>query len=118
MTGSVRVEGTGEPVAGAKVQVDLGRIDLRGDMREALTDADGHYMIALPEGNARPWILIPPPGYWLPDANKHRDFFAVTPQQPVYRKDYLVRRGSVWKFRLTNGAAPAAGAIRVCFVWL
>jgi RNA polymerase sigma factor (sigma-70 family) len=104
MTGFVRVEGTDEPVAGAKVQVDLGTIDLRGDMREALTDADGHYVIALPEGNGRPWILIPPPGYWLPDANKQRDFFAVTPQQPVYRKDYLVRRGSVWKFQLINGA--------------
>ena len=112
MTGTVRLEGTNEPIAGAKVQVDLGTLDLHGDMREALTDANGHYTIALPEGNARPWILIPPPGYWLPDANKRLEFFAVTPQQPVYRKDYFVRRGSVWKFLLTSGPrhqpAPSA----------
>ena len=104
MTGTVLLEGTDEPIAGAKLQVDLGTFDLKGDMREAVTDADGHYTIPLPEGNARPWILIPPAGYWLPDANKKMEFFAVTPQQPVYRKDYLVRRGSVWKFQLINGA--------------
>ena len=27
----------------------------------------------------------------------------MTPQQPVYRKDYEVRRGSVWMFRITRG---------------
>jgi len=103
MRGTVRLEGTDQPIAGAKLQVDLGTFDLKGDMREAVTDADGHYTIPLPEGNARPWILIPPPGYWLPDATKRMEFFAVTPQQSVYRKDYLVRRGSVWKFLLTSG---------------
>ncbi len=95
MTGTVRLEGTNEPIAGAKVQVDLGTIDLQGDMREALTDANGHYTIPLPEGNARPWILIPPAGYWLADGNKKMEFFAVTPQQPVYHKDYLVPPGEV-----------------------
>ena len=103
MTGTVRVEGSGEPVAGAKVQVDLGTRDLRADFREAVTDADGRYSIPLPEGNARPLFFYPPPGYWLPDAGKHWKFFAVTPQQPVYRKDYLLRRGTTWTFRLTRG---------------
>ena len=103
MTGTVRVEGTGEPVAGAKVQVDLGTKDLSGDFREAVTDANGRYTIPLPEGNARPLFFYPPPGYWLPDPGKHWKFFAVTPQQPVYRKDYLVRRGTAWMFRLTRG---------------
>ncbi len=103
MTGTVRVEGTGEPVAGARVQVDLGTKDLRGDFREAVTDAEGRYTIPLPEGNARPLFFYPPPGYWLPDPGKNWKFFAVTPQQPVYRKDYLVRRGTAWTFRLTRG---------------
>ena len=103
MTGTVRVEGTGEPVAGARVRVDLGTRDLRGDFREAVTDADGRYSIPLPEGNARPLFFDPPPGYWLPDPGKHWKFFAVTPQQPVYRKDYLLRRGTAWTFRLTRG---------------
>ena len=99
----MRVEGTGEPVAGARVRVDLGTRDLRGDFREAVTDADGRYSIPLPEGNARPLFFDPPPGYWLPDPGKHWKFFAVTPQQPVYRKDYLLRRGTAWTFRLTRG---------------
>jgi thiol-disulfide isomerase/thioredoxin/protocatechuate 3,4-dioxygenase beta subunit len=104
MTGLVRVEGTGEPVAGVKVEIELGMNDFTYEFREALTDADGRYAIALPEGNARAWILHPPPGYWLPDSNKNWEFFAVTPQQPVYHKDYVVRRGTVWRLRLTSGS--------------
>ena len=103
MTGTVRVEGTGEPVAGARVQVDLGSKDFGGDFREAVTDAEGWYTIPLPEGNARPLFFSPPPGYWLPEPARHCQFFAVTPQQPVYRKDYEVRRGTAWTFRLTRG---------------
>jgi hypothetical protein len=99
----VRVEGTGEPVAGARVQVDLGTKDLSGDFREAVNDANGRYTIPLPEGNARPLFFYPPPGYWLPDPAKNWKFFAVTPQEPIYRKDYEVRRGAVWTFRLTRG---------------
>ncbi len=103
MTGTVRVAGTGEPVAGARVQVDLGTKDLSGDFREAVTDAEGRYTIPLPEGNARPLFFTPPPGYWLPEPARSYEFFAVTPQQPVYRKDYEVRRGTPWTFRLTRG---------------
>ena len=85
------------------MQVDLGTRDLSGDFREAVTGADGRYTIALPEGNARPLFFTPPPNYWLPDAAKHWQFFAVTPEQPVYRKDFELRRGATWTFRLTRG---------------
>jgi RNA polymerase sigma factor (sigma-70 family) len=102
MTGTVRVEGTGEPIAGARVQVDLGTRDMSGDFREAVTDANGRYSIPLPQGNARPLFFYPPPGYWLPDPAKNSRFFAVTPEDPVYRKDYEVRRGTAWTFRLTR----------------
>ena len=44
-----------------------------------------------------------PAGYWLPPPTKVYEFFAVTPGHPVYRKDYPVRRGTVWTFRLTRG---------------
>ncbi len=57
MTGTVRVEGTGEPVAGARVQVDLGTRDLSGDFREAVTDADGRYTIPLAGGQCAPALL-------------------------------------------------------------
>jgi RNA polymerase sigma factor (sigma-70 family) len=103
MSGMVRVEGTGEPVAGARVQVDLGTKDLSGEFRDAATDTNGRYTIPLPQGSARPLFFTPPPGYWLPEPSKHSQFFAITPQEPVYRKDYEVRRGLIWTFRLTRG---------------
>ena len=77
--------------------------NLRGDYPEALTDSSGRYTIPLPEGSARPFTFSPPPGYWLPDPASHMQFFAATPQQPVHRKDYVVRRGTPWMFRLTRG---------------
>ena len=73
------------------------------DSREAVTDADGRYSIALPAGNANAFLSILPPGYWLPDATKLRQSIAVTPGHPIHRIDYTVRRGTVWTFRLTRG---------------
>jgi RNA polymerase sigma factor (sigma-70 family) len=110
MTGTVRVEGTGEPVAGARVQVDLGTRDLTTDFHEAVTDANGQYTIPLPEGNARtlPSFFKFPTGYWLPEPARNAGFFAVTSQQPVHRQDYQVRRGTLWRLRLTRGPKQAS----------
>ncbi len=103
MTGFVRVEKTGEPVAGVKVQALLGGKDLQDHAREAVTDADGRYSISLPEGNANAFLLNLPPGYWQPDPMKVRQSFAVTPGNPICRNDYSVRPGTVWAFRLSRG---------------
>ncbi len=103
MTGTVRVEGTGEPVAGARVKVDLGTKDMRGEFREAVTDAQGRYSIALPRGNARPLFFDPPPGYWLPEPARHWKHFALTPEQPVHVEDYELRRGTPWTIRIVRG---------------
>ena len=68
LTGSVRLEGTGEPVAGATVEVmiaDSGQ-GHRGANRTALSGADGRFTVDLPPGSARSWTLIAPVGYWAP----------------------------------------------------
>jgi RNA polymerase sigma factor (sigma-70 family) len=104
MTGFARVAKTGEPVAGARVRADLGSNDSRADVREAVTDADGRYSIALPEGNAQASFVTLPPGYYVAQPNNLIEHFTVTPRRPVYRKDYAVDRGTVWKFRLTRGS--------------
>jgi RNA polymerase sigma factor (sigma-70 family) len=99
VSGSVRLEGTGEPIAGARVQAVLGWSPTETD-RQATTDARGEYRARLPEGNARAELLLPP-GYWLPDRGSWNNF-AVTPEQPDYRKDFVVRRGNVWTFRFAQ----------------
>ena len=60
MVGTVRVEGTGEPVAGATVKVMIGDSgkDHRGAYRTAQSGEDGRYTVDLPPGHARAWTLI------------------------------------------------------------
>jgi RNA polymerase sigma factor (sigma-70 family) len=102
ITGFVRDEKTSAPVAGATVRAHVGIKDLNVESRDMLTDADGRFSIAVPEGNARVF-LNPPPGYWLPEPAKHFDFLAVSRDHSVQRKDFPVRRGTLWRFRLTRG---------------
>jgi RNA polymerase sigma factor (sigma-70 family) len=115
LTGSVQVEGTGEPVAGAMVDVmiaDSGQ-GHRGADRTAVSGADGRYTIDLPAGSARSWTLIAPLGYWAPHDSQKSEEFVVSRDEPVYRKDYAIRRGTVWDFRITRAheAKPLPGAV-------
>ncbi len=102
LAGSVRVEGTGEPVPGAKFLVMLGD---GGQNQQVTSGGDGRFDVELPPGQARSWTLMPPAGYWLPDNNGAIETFVLAPDHPVHRKDYVVRRGVAWPFRLTRGAA-------------
>jgi RNA polymerase sigma factor (sigma-70 family) len=115
LTGSVRLEGTGEAVAGATVDVmiaDSGQ-GHRGANRTALSGADGRYTVNLPPGSARSWTLIPPVGYWAPRELQRSEEFVVSKDEPVHRKDYLVRRGTVWDFYITRAheAKPLPGVV-------
>jgi RNA polymerase sigma factor (sigma-70 family) len=102
LTGSVRVEGTGEPVPGAKFQVLLGD---SGQSRDVSSGSDGRFAVDLPPGQARSWTLLPPAGYWAPNNSNSIETFVLAPDHPIHQKDYVVRRGVIWTFRLTRGAA-------------
>ncbi|WZO98605.1 sigma-70 family RNA polymerase sigma factor [Isosphaeraceae bacterium EP7] len=118
MVGSVRVEGTGEPVAGAKVSVKMGGL-YRENLVSGQSGADGQFAVDLPRGNIMPLSLRPPPGYWLPSPQKNSEliavsstnpvFIALSPTKPLHRKDYVVRRGTVWEFHMA--ARPVPGPI-------
>ena len=115
LTGAVRLEGTGEPVAGATVDVmiaDSGQ-GHRGANRTALSGPDGRYSVDLTPGSARSWTLIPPVGYWAPRDLQRSEEFVVSKDKPVHRRDYLVRRGTVWDFQVTRAheAKPLPGAV-------
>jgi RNA polymerase sigma factor (sigma-70 family) len=104
LTGSVRLEGTGEPVPGATIQVLIGGSNraYRALSRTARSGADGRFTLALPPGSASAWTLTAPVGYWMPADSPMLEEFAVSRDQPIHRKDYQLRRGVVWDFRITR----------------
>jgi RNA polymerase sigma factor (sigma-70 family) len=107
LTGSVRVEGTGEPVKGAQLDVQLGDLVSSNDpgrIRTVTSGSDGQFRADLPGGQAFLATIQPPVGYWAPNNMIGQETFVVSPTQPIYRKDFVVRRGTVWPFRLTIGA--------------
>jgi RNA polymerase sigma factor (sigma-70 family) len=126
LTGSVRVEGTGEPVQGGRFTVFLG--DVTGSSnpdrsRTVTSGADGQFLVDLPPGQARAWTFQAPAGYWAPGNSKSGETFVLSRTQPIHRRDYVVRRGTVWPFQLVRAAGrrlpgrpaekPVRGHIRV-----
>jgi peroxiredoxin len=106
---SVKVEGTGEPAAGARLDVNLGAgPDL---IRSGRSGEDGMISIDLPPGFSNLQWFDPPPGFWAPANGKRPRFegFILSKQAPTFRKDYVVRRGTIWEFALSVGSEPAQG---------
>jgi len=106
LAGSVRLEGSGEPVPGATVEVmlsDSGK-NHRGEIKAARSGPDGQYIIELPPGNSRTWQIHPPAGYLPPKGLRLLEPFVVTTEEPLHRKDYLVRRGTVWSLLITQSS--------------
>jgi hypothetical protein len=117
LTGSVRVEGTGAPVAGGRFVVLLG--DVTGSSnpdrsRTVTSGEDGQFLVDLPPGQARAWTFQAPVGYWAPGNKKTQETFVLSRSQPIYRKDYVVRPGTVWAFRLVgaDGRPVRGGSVQ------
>lgn len=107
MEGVVTEAGTQRPIAGATVQVliESGR-DLSEKLLSAKTDDSGKYAISVPIGHGAAWNLLPPAGY-APVKTYDVEPFATTVDQPVFRKDYQVRKGIAWPVIVrTDAAAP------------
>ena len=117
LTGSVRVEGTGAPVEGGRFVVLLG--DVTGSSspdrsRTVTSGEDGQFLVKLPPGQARAWTFQAPVGYWAPGNKKTQETFVLSRSQPAYRKDYVVRPGTVWPFRLVgaDGRPVRSGSVQ------
>jgi len=104
MTGEVRVEGTREPVAGAKFLLASGDIYMisRASERSIITDAEGRFSVDLAVGNARIWLSDAPVGYWVPNTQKFMESLVITPKEPHLHREYVVRKGTVWNFRFVG----------------
>jgi beta-lactamase regulating signal transducer with metallopeptidase domain/thiol-disulfide isomerase/thioredoxin len=105
IVGTVTVDGTGEPVEGATIAATLGTIAKREYASVAArTDANGHYSIDVPIGNAAlwPWTFRLPPGYW---STERATNLVTSASAPVATKDYTLRRGAVWQIRVRDAAS-------------
>jgi RNA polymerase sigma factor (sigma-70 family) len=116
LRGVVRVEGTGEPVDGARLRIMLGDAGSGAVQNDqvAFTGVDGRFAVELVEpGNARLLFIEPPAGYWVPTNQKFMESFVLGPDQPLIDREYHVRKGTIWSLRLTRGAEalPLGGFI-------
>lgn len=112
MSGTVTLAVTAEPIAGAKITVIVAGQNPDGTLRtrEGTTDAQGRYTVEVPAGNSRAHWLHCPPGYWREEVAGMEDFVTST-EKPVFRKDYVVRRGPVWRVRAASASSetPLSG---------
>ena len=116
LTGTVRVEETGEPVAGAKLQLHLGDISDYQSPTQRLIESgsDGLFAVDLPAGPVQVEIAEPPIGYyWVRRGPGWMDSFVLGPDEPAIHREYRVRKGTVWEFQFTRGAErkPAPGFV-------
>ncbi len=105
MTGSVKVDGTEDPIAGARFQISIGFVMGAGSRDERIveTDSNGRFTVELPEGNTRVWLSDPSPGYLVLSDQELTEDITVRPNQPIHR-EYHVRRGTIWTVQFTRGS--------------
>ena len=106
LTGIVRIEGTGEPVNGAKLRIHvLDTFNTRRPIeRLAESGVDGLFAVDVPTGVVRVEISEPPMGYyWIRRGTGWMDSFFMGPNEPGIHREYRVREGTVWEFRFKRG---------------
>ncbi len=115
LTGVVKLEGTGQPVAGARLQISVGFVMGAGSQSERVveTGADGQFTVDLPAGNTRVFLSDPPAGYMVLSAREAIEDVPVRPDQPIIRREYRVRKGTIWNFHFTRGLnrTPSTGFV-------
>jgi len=108
LTGTVKLDGTGQPIAGAKLQILSGFVMglAMGKLGEKIveTGADGQFSADLPAGNTRVLLSDLPAGYLVLSMQEAIEDLVVKPDQPVIHQEFRVRQGTVWNFQLTRGS--------------
>jgi hypothetical protein len=97
---------TGKPVAGAKVRVLVQGVPGRPPLAEAVSDADGRYMVELPLGHANLWGVFTPAGYFTQDPKTFGAILTTATQRTVVR-DFVLQPGSPWRVELHGVEIPA-----------
>ena len=122
LTGSVRVEGTEEPVRGARFKVIFCLTGMHPILeanpevtRIVETGPDGRFRADLPAGHVVVDLYTLPPGY-LHVRGQEGGVFAFSREAPVRRRDYQVRRGPIWEFQVRQDSGEPLEGARVYFM--
>ena len=122
LTGSVRVEGTEEPVPGARFKVIFCLtgmhpiLEANADVTRIVeTGPDGRFRADLPAGHVVVGLYSLPPGY-LHVRGQEGGVFAFSREAPVRRRDYQVRRGPIWEFQVRQDSGEPLEGARVYFM--
>jgi hypothetical protein len=97
---------TGRPVAGAKVKVLIRGLPGKAAVVEALSDADGRYVLELPLGDCRLWGVCAPAGYYTQDSRTFGTILT-TAAEPRVVRDFVLQPGSPWRVELHGAPLPA-----------
>ena len=116
LSGAVRVDGTGEPAAGTKLQIHAGdAYDLFVSTPTFVeTGADGLFAVDLPAGPVQVRLTEPPVGYyWSSGTREFVQSFYLGPDEPAISREYRVRKGVVWNIEFTRGTdrRPVSGSV-------
>ncbi len=105
LSGAVRVEGTGDPVAGAKLRIHH-VFDFQSPTQRLIeSGADGCFAVNLPAGSVQVEIAEAPVGYyWVRKGPGWMDSLRIGPDEPAVQREYRVRKGTVWDFQFIRGA--------------
>jgi hypothetical protein len=69
-------------------------------------------VLDLPPGHSQDPSIVPPPGYWDPQSRSpYSSPFALSAESPTARRDFTVRSGSGWEFRLASRGVLTGKAV-------
>ncbi len=110
LAGVVKLDGTDQPIAGAKLQISIGFVMGAGSQSEKVVESgnDGRFNVDLPAGNTRVWLSDPPAGYVVLSARDAFEDLTVRADQPVIRREYRLRKGTIWNFQFSRGSNRVA----------
>jgi protocatechuate 3,4-dioxygenase beta subunit len=99
LKGVVSLEGTNEPLAGARIRVHQGASHLDAALA-VQSDKDGRFALDVDAGNA--FVnFYPPIGYLRSGSGSEQ--IAFTKTAPEASLNFRARRGTRWDFKVTNG---------------
>lgn len=113
----VTVEGTGEPLPGAKVLVNLGILEPSEVEEKRVTDASGKCEIAVPWGHLRLIPPAPPLGYCMPRKNfsfrQPFESIAITREQATIEREFVAVKGVLWPVKVVSSDGKPIAGVRI-----